>query len=265
MEEETFFNSDKIRDFVHKIKIPEDDFINNNTNVYEIVDRKDINSIILNKNVIKSTITVDFIKDILNDEKYGQEADAQLGIDDYEYSTVINLEDVLERIRESGKKIRSEEKTRKEREAAERARQERLRQERLRQEREAAERARQERLRQERLRQEREAAERARQERLRQEIPQSELIRRDIIEKMKLSPNRSDLPTFESFNPLLVRSVIATVTKSRELNPDISDWEIHLKYRRTINTTDVDPETLEKAKISDFLIKGKRHEARYIF
>jgi hypothetical protein len=71
--------------------------------------------------------------------------------------------------------------------------------------------------------------------------------------------------TLGTFDPSLINSVIATVSKAREVSPDRTDWNIHMAYRRSIETEHPDQTMVLKTQISGLLLEGTRVEAHYIF
>jgi len=92
-------------------------------------------------------------------------------------------------------------------------------------------------------------------------ISPSEAARRRLMTTLP----REKVSTLETFEETQVRTVIATVLRAREVDPERADWDIHIAYRRGIEVEQPDPTMVQKAQISGLLIEGTRKEARYPF
>jgi hypothetical protein len=86
---------------------------------------------------------------------------------------------------------------------------------------------------------------------------------------LMVSLPQEKLKTFINYDETLVRSFIATVQYARSPGEDgrtpLSDWEIHLRYRRAIEVTEPDPMMVEKTRLSNLLLEGTRAQAHYLF
>lgn len=94
-----------------------------------------------------------------------------------------------------------------------------------------------------------------------QVISPSEAIRRKLMNSLP----REKQQTLDTFEPALVVTVIATVVRAREVDPERNDWNIHLAYRRAVEIEQPDPLMLQKTQISGLLLDGSRNEAHYPF
>lgn len=71
--------------------------------------------------------------------------------------------------------------------------------------------------------------------------------------------------TLEGHNEESVRNFIATIYRTREVDPTKSDWDIFVAYHRTIEVEVPDPEMVKKTQIAELLLEGNRHEANFPF
>ncbi len=93
------------------------------------------------------------------------------------------------------------------------------------------------------------------------EISPAEKTRRHLMQSMPRDVVQA-LGTCDEGN---VRSLIATVYRARTVDPERSDWDIYVAYRRSVEVEEPDPDMLEKTQIAGLLLQGTRKEAHFPF
>lgn len=83
-----------------------------------------------------------------------------------------------------------------------------------------------------------------------EQISPAEAARRSMMHQMPAKMRRQ----IENYEKDLVTGFIGEVQAARQADPERSDWNIHLGYRRLIMTEQPDPMDVEKVKLSDMLM-----------
>lgn len=93
------------------------------------------------------------------------------------------------------------------------------------------------------------------------ELSPAEKKRRELMSTLPADKVKT-LATCDETN---VRSFIATVYGAREVNPERTDWDIYISYRRSIEIENPDPVMIQKTQIANLLLEGNRKDAKFPF